>query len=56
MDRARLCFAGAITAPAGLDAATPLVFISGAAAVPTDFGELFCGDPELGCAGSDCPL
>ena len=35
---------GAITAPAGLDAATPVVFSYGAAAVPTGFagGWLCC--------------
>jgi len=41
-ERARRCFPGAMAAPAGLDAATPLVFISGAAAVPTGFGGLLC--------------
>jgi hypothetical protein len=39
-ERARRCFAGAITAPAGLEAVAPEVFSAGAAAVPT------------GCAGS----
>ena len=34
-ERVRLCFAGAIAAPAGLDAATPPGFTYGAAAVPT---------------------
>jgi hypothetical protein len=37
MERARRCFAGAITAPAGLEAATPVVFSYGAAAEPTGF-------------------
>jgi hypothetical protein len=54
MDRARRCFPGAITAPAGLDAATPPVFKTGAAAVPTGFGVLFCGGSELDCEEPDC--
>jgi len=42
MERARRCFAGAITAPAGLEAATPVVFSNGAAAEPTGFGAVLC--------------
>src|SRR6185437_8716759 len=33
--RTRRCFAGAMAAPAGLEAATPVVLTVGAAAVPT---------------------
>jgi hypothetical protein len=42
MERARRCFAGAITAPAGLEAATPVVFSYGAAAEPTGLWALSC--------------
>jgi hypothetical protein len=40
--RERFCFAGAIAAPAGLEAATPLAGSAGAAAVPS------------GCEGAVC--
>ena len=49
MERARRCFAGAITAPAGLEAATPVVLSIGAAAEPTGFGVASCG-----CFMADC--
>ena len=42
IERARRCFAGAITAPAGLDPATPEVFSYGAAAVPTGLAAGLC--------------
>jgi hypothetical protein len=35
--RARRCFAGAIAAPTGLEAVTPVTVATGAAAVPTGF-------------------
>ena len=41
-DLDRFCFAGATTAPAGLEAATPVGFSYGAAAVPTGFEVPFC--------------
>jgi hypothetical protein len=37
-ERVRRCFAGAITAPAGREAAMPMPFSYGAAAVPTGAG------------------
>jgi len=46
MDLARRCFPGAITAPAGLDAATPPVFITGAAAVRPVSGCCFAVVPS----------
>ncbi len=51
MERARLCFAGAIAAPAGLEAATPVVFTDSAAAVPRGSCVPSCCFGE-GC----CPL
>jgi hypothetical protein len=41
MERALRCFAEAIAAPEGLEAATPVFFSYGAAAVPTGFGAPF---------------
>ena len=50
IERAPFCFAGAMAAPAGLDAGTPVTFSYGAAAVPTGswgtagcWGEAACG-------------
>jgi hypothetical protein len=40
--RERFCLAGAMAAPAGLDAATPDAGCDGAAAVPNDCGGAFC--------------
>jgi hypothetical protein len=48
--RERFCLAGAIAAPAGLDAATPLAGSDGAAAVPIDCGGLLC------CCGWVCEV
>lgn len=56
MDRARRCFAGAITAPAGREAATPRGFSAGAAAVPTGCGFCFGCGPAFVCAESDVSL
>src|SRR5579863_1484600 len=50
MERARFCFAGAMAAPAGLEAATPVVSIDSAAAVPTGS----CVPFEDDCCPSDC--
>src|ERR1035441_1207991 len=52
MERARLCFAGAIAAPAGLEAATPVVFTNVAAAVPRGAWPSLCGFGE-GCCTLD---
>src|SRR6185312_11939771 len=49
--RARRCFAGAITAPAGLEAVTPAAPSGGAAAVPTGFWEV-CGCSGLTAGGA----
>jgi hypothetical protein len=48
--RDRFCLAGAIAAPAGLDAATPLAGSDGAAAVPSGCAGAFC------CCGVVCEL
>lgn len=61
MERARRCFAGAMADPAGLEAATPVVFMNSAAAVPTGccvplccwFGE-GCGTPDGGLLSAVC--
>src|SRR4051812_24805206 len=51
MDRTRLCLAGATAAPAGREAATPVVSIDSAAAVPRgSCGGLFC---PCGCCTAD---
>src|SRR5579859_862396 len=53
MERARRCFAGAIAAPAGLEAATPVVFTNVAAAVPRGSCVSLCGFGEGGCTLDD---
>ena len=53
-DRVRLCFAGAMAAPAGLEAATPVVSTEPAAAVPT--GSCACCSPEEACWPTNCGL
>ncbi len=51
IERDRFCFAGAIAAPAGLDAGTPVTFSYGAAAVPTgSWGAVGC------CCGAVEPV
>jgi hypothetical protein len=55
-DRDLFCFAGATTAPAGLEAATPVAFSYGATAVPTGFEVPFCCCCGAeGNAADDCP-
>src|ERR1700728_3324861 len=55
-ERVRFCLAGAIAAPAGLDAGTPSGLKYGAAAVPTGAGVLFCWSVGAVCGVRDCPL
>jgi hypothetical protein len=51
IERAPFCFAGAMAAPAGLDAGTPVTFSYGAAAVPTgSWATAGC------CGGAACGL
>ncbi len=52
-DRERFCLAGAIAAPAGLEAATPLAGSAGAAAVPRGCEGAVCCGVEL-CEAFSC--